>query len=459
MRHRRYSRYFPLFFLAFDLVCLNVSFTLGCYIKFGRHLYNDENYLGLQLVLNFLWLLIFFSGRLYDLSRDLTLGEQINRVLTALILNVGVVLAIWFVSKPFYFSRQQVFFTYLFFCASTIGWRIAWYYLIRYYRRRGFNVRHVVMVGYERMADQMIQFMGSNPGMGYKLVAVFDDNDSGARHYRGKIADLEGYVAENNVDILFCNINSLAKNRLQQLINFADSNLIKVKILSQFSDLELRNLTIQNYGAIPVLNVNEIPLDNSVNQFTKRAFDILFSLAVITFVLSWLMPILALLIKLESRGPVFFKQKRHGKENRLFTCLKFRTMVINAEADHRQASKADDRITRIGSFLRQTSIDELPQFLNVLLGDMSIVGPRPHPIKLNEQYQPTIEKFWQRHAVKPGITGLAQAKGFRGETDFAAMNGRVKLDRFYVKNWSLILDMKIIFLTIVSLMRGSENAY
>ena len=459
MRNRRYSRYFPFLFLAFDLISFNVSFVLASYIKFGRHLLGDEHYIGLQLVLNVFWLLIFFSGRLYDLNRDLRLGEQINRVLTALILNVAVVLAIWFVSKPFYFSRQQLFFTYLIFCGLAITWRVIWFYFIRFYRRRGFNVRHVVMVGYERMADQMINFMNANPGLGYKLVAVFDDEPHDMRYYQGKTSELEEYVMDNNVDILFCNLNTLAKERLHQLINFADSNLIKVKILSQFSDLELRNLTIQNYGFIPVLNVNEIPLDSSVNQFTKRAFDILFSLAVIVLILSWLMPILAILITLESRGPIFFRQKRHGKENRPFTCLKFRTMVLNAEADQRQASRQDDRVTKLGSFLRQTSIDELPQFFNVLLGDMSIVGPRPHPIKLNEHYQPSIEKFWQRHAVKPGITGLAQAKGFRGETDFAAMNGRVKLDRFYVKNWSLILDIKIIFLTIASIIRGSENAY
>ena len=133
---------------------------------------------------------------------------------------------------------------------------------------------------------------------------------------------------------------------------------------------------------------------------------------------------------------------------------------MNNEADSKQATRNDARITRLGAFLRKTSIDELPQFVNVFLGDMSIVGPRPHPIKLNEQFQPAIEKFWQRHAVKPGITGLAQAKGFRGETSqFSAMSGRVKLDRFYVKNWSMFLDIKIIVLTIISIWRGSPNAY
>ena len=178
------------------------------------------------------------------------------------------------------------------------------------------------------------------------------------------------------------------------------------------------------------------------------------------FILSWLVPLIGLLIKLESKGPVFFKQNRHGRNNKLFLCYKFRTMVVNQLSDTKQATKNDPRITRVGSILRKTSIDEVPQFINVFLGSMSVVGPRPHPIKLNEEFAPQIDRFFQRHAVKPGITGLAQAKGFRGETSqFNDMYGRVKLDRFYVKNWSLFLDLKIIILTIISIIKSNENAY
>ena len=159
-------------------------------------------------------------------------------------------------------------------------------------------------------------------------------------------------------------------------------------------------------------------------------------------------------------GDIFFKQKRHGKDNNFFLCWKFRTMTFDKRAEFKQATKNDNRITKIGAILRKTSIDEIPQFINVFLGDMSVVGPRPHPIKLNEEFQPKIDRFWQRHAVIPGITGLAQAKGFRGETvELSDMSGRVKLDRFYVKNWSLILDLKIILLTALSIIKGDQNAY
>ncbi len=459
MIHRRYSKYFPLLFILLDLAGLNISFVAASYVKFGKHLLDNENYLALAGVMNLLWIFVFYSSRLYDLNREQKLGEQINRVLTTLVVNLSLVLMIWFLTKPFYFSRQQLFFTYFFFTICIVGWRTSWFYFIRYYRKKGFNIRHVAIVGYEEMAAKMIHFMKSNPALGYKLVGVFDDSEKSPVPLQGTTAELEEFVARNKVDIFFCNLNSIGKDKFQYLVHLADSNLIKVKILSQFSKLELDNVSVQNYGYIPVLNVNEIPLDNSLNQFVKRAFDILFSVLIIVGILSWLTPILTVLIKLESKGPALFKQRRHGRGNRPFDCWKFRTMVLNQQADSQQATRNDHRVTRVGAFLRRTSIDELPQFINVFLGDMSVVGPRPHPIKLNEQYQPTIEKFWHRHAVKPGLTGLAQARGFRGETDFIAMSGRVRLDRFYVRHWSLLLDLKIIFLTIAAFLKGSENAY
>ncbi|MDW3196174.1 MAG: undecaprenyl-phosphate glucose phosphotransferase [Cytophagales bacterium] len=440
------------------MLTLNLSYTLASFIKFGMHLYGSEEHVQLQVALNLIWILIFYSSNLHNLNRDHRLADQVNKILTSLVINVSVVLTLWFVVNPAY-SRQLIFLTFFFFSSSAVIWRIVWFYLIRFYRKRGYNVRHVAMVGYEGLAERMIRFIKSNPGLGYNLVGIFDEDPKSTPKHVGTVDEVERYIQENPLDILFCNLNVLSQQKLQHLVNVADSNLVKVKIISQFSKMELDNLTLQRYGIIPVLNVNAIPLDNSMNQFIKRAFDIVFSGITLLLICSWLFPVIALLIRLESSGPIFFRQRRHGKNNRTFDCLKFRTMILNTEADHKQATKNDSRITKIGRFLRKTSIDELPQFINVFLGDMSVVGPRPHPIKLNEEYQPSIEKFWQRHAVKPGITGLAQAKGYRGETDFNAMNSRVRLDRFYVKNWSLLLDLKIIFLTIFGFIKGSENAY
>jgi len=177
-------------------------------------------------------------------------------------------------------------------------------------------------------------------------------------------------------------------------------------------------------------------------------------------VFTWLMPLMAILIKVNSRGPVFFRQQRSGKGNNVFTCLKFRTMRVNAEADELQATKGDVRITGMGRFLRKTNLDELPQFFNVLLGHMSVVGPRPHMLRHTEQYAALIDQFMVRHLIKPGITGWAQVHGFRGETsDTYKMEKRVEYDVWYIENWSLLLDLKIIVLTLGNMLKGEENAF
>lgn len=458
-RHRL-SAYFPIFFLISDLISLNGAFLAANYLRFKTIVYLDDQYLTLQITLNLLWILVFFSGKLHLTLREQRLIEQLNLLLTALVANLAIVFAVWFITQPRHFSREHLFYTYLIFTTGVFIWRSVWYFFIRYSRAKGYNIRNVVIVGYNDLAESMVSYLNTNKGLGYKLKGVFADNETGKYDHLGRIGDIEEKLEDLNVDVIFCLLNEVGDERLKDIIDYAENNLIKVKILSQFSRIQYHTLTVQNYGAIPVLNVNAIPLDIPVNRIIKRAFDILFSLSVMIFILSWIIPIVALLIRLESKGPIFFKQSRHGKGNRPFMCWKFRTMVINKDADLKQATKDDARITRVGAVLRKTSIDELPQFINVLLGDMSVVGPRPHPIKLNEHFQPSIEKFWQRHAVKPGITGLAQARGFRGETsEFSAMSGRVRLDRFYVKNWSLILDFKIIIMTIISIMKGSENAY
>ncbi len=452
--HHRYSQYFPAIFLLADLGCLNLGIFVANYYRFST-LTISLNYQTLQLLLNIIWLLVFFGSRLQEINRNSKLLDHLNKVLTGLVINLSIVFALWFAIQPVDYSRKFLFVTYLIFTLAILFWRTVWHYTIRYYRARGFNRRNVVIIGKGDLSNSLIGYFKETPELGYKVVGVLDDEDGDE-----KISNLESYALDNNTDAIFCCVPNLSEARIKEIINFAENNLIKVNLISQFSKLVSYNLSIEQFGSIPIINVNSIPLDNGLNRFVKRVFDILFSSLVIVTILSWLVPIIGFFIKLESKGPIFFKQKRHGKDNKDFLCWKFRTMTFEKGAEFKQARKNDSRITRIGNILRKTSIDELPQFINVFLGDMSVVGPRPHPIKLNEEFQPQIDRFWQRHAVKPGITGLAQAKGFRGETaDFSDMSGRVKLDRFYVKNWSLILDFKIIILTILSILRGNENAY
>lgn len=453
--HHRYSQYFPVLFLITDLACLNIGILAANQYRFG-YLIPNYDYQLLQLLLNVIWVGVFFSSNLQRINRNSRLLDHLNKVLTGLVINLSIVFALWFALQPVDYSRKYLFVTYLIFTLTILFWRSIWHYLIRYYRIKGYNIRKVVIIGKGDLSDSLAHYFKETPELGYHLVGVVDNHDLADE----RLSDFEKFTIENETDIVFCCLPQLDSDQVKDVIDFAENNLIKVNLISQFSRLSNYNLSIEQFGSIPIINVNSIPLDSVMNRFIKRIFDVVFSGIFIILILSWLVPVIGLLIKMESKGPIFFKQKRHGKDNNFFLCWKFRTMTFEKNAEFKQATKNDNRITKIGAILRKTSIDELPQFINVFLGDMSVVGPRPHPIKLNEEFQPKIDRFWQRHAVKPGITGLAQAKGFRGETaELSDMSGRVRLDRFYVKNWSLILDFKIILLTALSILKGDQNAY
>jgi putative colanic acid biosynthesis UDP-glucose lipid carrier transferase len=219
-------------------------------------------------------------------------------------------------------------------------------------------------------------------------------------------------------------------------------------------------MKLDYYGFVPVLSVRELPFDKPGVKLAKRIFDIVFSLFVIIFFLSWITPILYFLIKRESKGPLFFKQIREGIKGDTFMCYKYRSMGVNRSADKIQATKGDIRVTKMGKIIRKTSIDELPQFFNVLFGDMSVVGPRPHMLSQSEIFKKIVNKYMVRHFVKPGITGLAQVKGYRGEIEnYKDIKNRVKYDIFYIENWSFFLDMKIIYQTVKNAIKGEDKAY
>jgi len=249
---------------------------------------------------------------------------------------------------------------------------------------------------------------------------------------------------------------------VKDLVAEAEKACVRLKFIPDFGGTLNTPFTIGYMGGeFPIITLRHEPLEEMGNRFKKRAFDLVFSSLFILFVLSWLYPIIAFLIKLESKGPVLFLQNRAGRNNEIFKVLKFRTMTVaEDDGEFKQATKNDLRITKIGAFLRRTSLDEIPQFINVFYGDMSVVGPRPHPLLLNDQYQEIIKKYMVRHFVKPGITGWAQVNGFRGETkDKLDMENRVKADIYYVENWAGMFDIRIVFMTVINMVRGEENAY
>ncbi|MFT2008804.1 undecaprenyl-phosphate glucose phosphotransferase [Pontibacter sp. 13R65] len=358
------------------------------------------------------------------------------------------------------FSRDFLLFHYLLLAGTVLFWRLFVVYLLKFLRRKGYNFRKVIIVGYGSTGQELRRFFNQHPEHGYRFVGFFDDKATQEPYVLGKISDVERFVLENGVDEIYCTPHELTKEQVVRLLDFVDNNLVRMKIMPEPGDFQYKRLKIDFYDMLPVLILRSIPLDDIINKLLKRSFDIVFSLFVIVFILSWVIPVVALLIKLDSKGPVFFKQERSGIDNRIFNCWKLRSMYVNSDSDIVQARRDDERITKIGAFIRRTSIDELPQFFNVLIGNMSVVGPRPHMLKHTEEYALIVDKFMVRHFIKPGITGLSQVRGYRGETkEVHQMRARVKLDIFYLENWTFMLDIKIIFYTIYNMFRGDKNAF
>jgi putative colanic acid biosynthesis UDP-glucose lipid carrier transferase len=327
--------------------------------------------------------------------------------------------------------------------------------LMKYREQVKGNIRNVVVIGKNKKTEQLISVFKERTEFGYHFVKQFSP-----RAEDFNLHDSFLFIVENRIDEIYCSVSELKNDEMAELINFADNNLKTLKFLPDNKNIYSKKLKFEYYDYLPILSLRDIPLHNPINAFLKRAFDVLFSLVVIFGLLLWIAPILALLIRLESRGPVFFVQTRTGFDNIEFQCFKFRSMAINRNADEVQAGKNDMRVTTIGKFLRKTSIDELPQFYNVLFGNMSVVGPRPHMLKHTDEYASKVDKYMLRHFVKPGITGLAQVRGYRGEIERDSdIQGRIKFDIFYLENWSFFLDLKIIFQTILNVFSGEEKAY
>lgn len=335
--------------------------------------------------------------------------------------------------------------------------KLAIFFLLKHYRLYlGGNIRRVVIVGLNQKTEQLRKFFLKNPVYGYQLKKTFDLRGP----KKSGLDEIMDYVMNENIDEIYASVGSLSNKDLTALIDFVDNNLKVLKFLPDNKEIYSKKLDFSYYGVLPILSLRKIPMDEPFNKFLKRGFDIVLSIIVIVGILSWLTPLLGLIIKLESKGPVFFKQKRNGLDYKEFYCYKFRSMKPNPLADLEQIRKGDERVTRVGKIIRKTSIDELPQFINVLKGEMSVVGPRPHMVSHTHMYAERINKFMVRHFIKPGITGLAQVSGYRGEveTENDIIN-RVKYDIFYLENWSLFLDIKIVFQTIYNALKGEEKAY
>ncbi|WP_396602633.1 undecaprenyl-phosphate glucose phosphotransferase [Algibacter sp. R77976] len=444
----RYSSLIKPLFSFIDLVIINMAVF---YFEI-----NLKNIYVFCLYISISWILIAVKNHFYEVHRHTRL-IQITPLLFRQIIffTIALYAFIGFFKQPNISRLALGEYLILVFILITI-FKFLTTYLLKKYRTvlRG-NIRRVIVIGDNEKVRQLIKTFNTRLDYGYKFEAKFSVKDESF-----SLEYCFDYIIENNIDEIYFSVSELSNKQINTLIDFADNNLRELKFIPDNKEIYSKKLKYEYYDYIPILSIRAIPLQEPVNKFVKRLFDILFSICIIVFVLSWLTPILAILIKLESKGPVFFKQSRNGFNYKEFDCYKFRSMTPNKHAHLAQATKGDLRITKMGAFIRKTSIDELPQFFNVLFGDMSVVGPRPHMVSHTNMYAQRIDKFMVRHFVKPGITGLAQISGFRGEieTDKDIIN-RVKYDIFYIENWSLLLDLKIAFQTLTNAVKGEEKAY
>jgi len=444
----RYSGFLKPFSYIMDLAIINAAVFL-----FEINI--TDVYL-FALYSSVFWVLIAVWNDFYEVQRYTKIIQVINLIFRQLIVYSIILYAfIGFFKQP-NISRLALgqYLAFVFFIITFFKFLV--YYLLNRYRvALGGNYRNVVVIGDTEKARQLVTIFNKRLEFGFKCKKQF--------LVKGEDFSLQksiSYIVENNIDEIYASIGDLSNKQINRLIDFADNNLKELKFIPDNKEIFAKKLKYEYYDYIPIISLRDIPLKVPVNKFVKRLFDVLFSSAVIIFLLSWLTPLLAILIKLESKGPVFFKQARNGFNYEEFDCYKFRSMKPNDKAHLYQVSKNDSRITKVGSFMRKTSIDELPQFFNVLFGDMSVVGPRPHMVSHTNMYAESVDKFMVRHFVKPGITGLAQISGFRGEveTDKDIIN-RVKYDIFYIENWSILLDIKIAFQTFLNAIKGDEKAY
>ena len=448
----RYSKYIRPISITFDLLVI----TLLCLFFFKELNLNLLYYVIYQTLA---WGIIAFFIKFYDIYRFTTPVEIVSKIVKQSVLFLLVIIAFFPFSKEVVFSGKAIaYFMVTSFILIIILKYLLFYYLKKYRIVTGNNFRNAVIIGYTPEAIRLKELFETRNDYGYLFLGFFSDKKSNA-NIKGKLDDLQSFVIENKVDEIYCSLNEITNDQLKDLVDFADENNKAIKFIPDTKEIFSKNLKMEYYEFFPVLSLRKTLLHDPVTKAFKRIFDIIFSSIVIVGLLSWLVPILAILIKAESRGPIFFKQGRPGIDEKEFFCYKFRSMQINKTTE-KEASKNDPRVTKIGRFMRKTSIDEMPQFLNVLFGDMSVVGPRPHLWSQNKAYGNKIKKYMVRHYVKPGITGLAQVRGFRGEieTDEDMIN-RIKYDVFYIENWSVLLDLKIIVQTVINIFKGEEKAY
>jgi putative colanic acid biosynthesis UDP-glucose lipid carrier transferase len=418
-------------------------------------------------VMNLSWYVISRGTGLYDEFRSRSRVFEIQGVLKNCIGLFFVAIIFNFIFK---IQTNDRFFAVTFLTISIvllILWKSAFTMYLHNLRRKGKNLRFILLVGFSNTSLKFIDNLIEHPFLGYRIVGLVDDADHSAdicTVYLGTIRDLTSILRREHVDEVLVALESSDEAKIVSIVSICEQFPVMIRLIPGYHQQIGSRCSVSLFRDFPIITIRRNPLDEMQWRFVKRLFDVVFSICFLLFVASWLFPLLSIIIMLTSPGPVFFKQERWGKKNKRIICYKFRSMILEKKPEKtekfQQATRQDPRITNIGRILRTTNMDELPQFVNVLLGEMAVVGPRPHPTPLNIQSSNEIDRYLLRHLVKPGITGWAQIHGYRGNTAAQElMQKRVEHDIWYIENWSFTLDLNIIMLTLLNMIKGDENAY
>lgn len=448
MQNLRYSHYFRLLVTLADMALLG-----GMLLYFNqKNNYSTEPWLSVVLLLLFFWFILSAKSGIYAVSRLLTYTKYLERLAMHLLMFAfGIFLLSRVLNDASFTFAAPRFIAVL--SAVIILYKSLIFFGLKWYRKLGYNHRNVMFWQADESSMLLRRTLEHRRDYGYK---IFD--------FEGEknIPSLKEFWRVNGIHTMYIPMKVFSSELFNsELKEAAESSRVRISVIPDALSDEFTSYRLAYAETQPLLEKAHFPLEAASNFILKRALDILLSAAFLVFIASWLFPIIAVLIKYDSKGSVFFKQRRYGLHNSVFVCYKFRTMVENTEQDTATTKKGDTRITRVGIWLRHTSMDELPQFINVLMGSMSIVGPRPHMISVDDHYRNFINRYSIRNTVRPGITGLAQINGLRGDTGDMQeeMQRRVLSDAFYVKNWSLSLDFVIMMKTAILLLKGDKKAF
>lgn len=455
------SKQIPFFSVAGDFIILNFLFVFGFYIRTEVTLdFPTYSYLLFFLYLNVVWLILLIAFDATKSDRNITKKATLF-LYTRITVFFFFLFLLYFQAESLqYYPRSDVKFLFIIFYLSIITWKLSVFFFFELLRKKGLYYRNVVIAGLNEQTAELSRYFISNPWHGYRFLGFFDDVKDEKQRVIGSWDDINSFFQLHKVDEIYLALHRIPKYKLDLLVRALRQFPLKIRILPELEYFSFKSAELVAYGTIPVLLIHPGPLNYWYNRLVKRLFDLSFSLIIITLLLSWISIILYFISLAGKKHGLFFIQKRTGIDGRVFNCIKFRSMVINQEADIKQAEVNDTRITAIGRILRKTSLDELPQFINVLLGDMSVIGPRPHMLLHTDEYRKRIDSFMIRHTVKPGITGLAQINGYRGEIKGVDdLKNRVEADVAYVENWSFNLDFRILLQTLKVIFRGQKEAY